>query len=98
MGQVEDPDLGAARAGGPLGVLVADSCPATRAGVRSAVELSRCVVCAEADNRLGAVEAALRERPDVCLLDTKLPGDGIEAAAEIMSELPGATVVMFTDS
>jgi DNA-binding NarL/FixJ family response regulator len=98
MGRARDPDVGAARAGGAIRVLVADSCPATRAGVRSALEQNGCVVCAEAGDRLAAVEAALRERPDVCLLDTKLAGDGIEAATEMISKLPGATVVMFTDS
>jgi DNA-binding NarL/FixJ family response regulator len=44
------------------------------------------------------VGAALRERPDVCLVDVHMPGGGIRAAAEIAARLPDTAVVMLTVS
>ena len=44
-----------------------------------------------------AVEAALATRPDVVLMDYRLPdGDGIEAARQIKAELPDTRIVMLT--
>jgi len=83
---------------GHLRVLVADHSPALRVGVRTAIEGSSCVVCAEAGDAAGAVEAALRERPDVCLVDAFLPGGGIAAVEEIGSKLPDCRVIVFSDS
>lgn len=79
-------------------VLIADDHPPTRAGVRAALEEEEFVMCAEVADSLAAIEAALRERPDICLLDIHMPGSGIKAAAEITSRLPGAAVVMLTFS
>jgi DNA-binding NarL/FixJ family response regulator len=82
----------------PIRVLIADDHPPTRAGVRAALEEEEFVVCAEVADGHAAVEVALRERPDICLLDIHMPGSGIEAAAEITSKLPRAAVVMLTFS
>ena len=79
-------------------VLVADDHPPTRAGVRLALERGGFAVCAEVGDAGGAVEAALRERPDICLLDIHMPGGGIAAAAEISRRLPDAVIVMLTVS
>lgn len=79
-------------------VLVADDHPPTRAGVRAALERDGFVVCAEAGDARSAIETARRERPDVCLLDIHMPGDGIHAAETISRELPDAAVVMLTVS
>lgn len=80
-------------------VLVADDHVAHRAGVRAALEGSAFEVCAEVANGPAAVEAALRELPDVCLLDVHMPGGGgIDAAAEISARLPGTAIVMLTVS
>jgi DNA-binding NarL/FixJ family response regulator len=81
-----------------LRVLVADDHPPTRAGVRLALERGGFVVCAEAADAASAIEAALRERPEVCLLDINMPGNGIQAAEAITRELPGSAVVMLTVS
>ena len=76
-------------------VLVADDHPAARAGIRSALEAGGFAVCAEVADGPAAVAAALRERPDVCLLDVHMPGgDGIVAAGEIHAQLPGTAIVM----
>ena len=82
----------------PLRALVADDHAPTRAGVRAALEAGDFVVVAEAANAEEAVAAALRERPDVCLVDINMPGNGIAAAAEIGEQLPDARIVMLTAS
>jgi DNA-binding NarL/FixJ family response regulator len=82
----------------PIRVLIADDHPPTRAGVRLALEEGGFEVCAEAGDAVGAIEAATRELPDVCLLDIHMPGDGIQAAEAISHELPDAAVVMLTVS
>jgi DNA-binding NarL/FixJ family response regulator len=80
-------------------MLVADDHAATRAGVREAVLTdSGFEVCAEAANAQDAIDLALAERPDLCLLDIHMPGEGIRAAAAITSALPDCAVVMLTVS
>jgi DNA-binding NarL/FixJ family response regulator len=79
-------------------VLVADDHPATRAGVRAALEGTDFTVCAEESDASGAVQAALRTRPAICLLDIHMPGNGIAAALEISNALPQTTIVMLTVS
>jgi DNA-binding NarL/FixJ family response regulator len=48
----------------------------TRAGVRLALTGGGFTVCADVSDGPGAVAAALRERPDICLLDVHMPGGG----------------------
>jgi DNA-binding NarL/FixJ family response regulator len=79
-------------------LVLADDHPATRLGVRMAVTRGGFEVLAEAADREGAVEAVLRERPDICLLDVYMPGGGIEAAAILSQEAPATDVVMLTVS
>jgi DNA-binding NarL/FixJ family response regulator len=76
-------------------VLVADDHPLTRLGIRHALG-DGFEVCAEVGDADSAVAAALRERPDICLLDVDMPGDGIRTAARIAAELPGVAVVMIS--
>jgi DNA-binding NarL/FixJ family response regulator len=79
-------------------VLVADDHPPTRAGVRAVLEENGFDVCAEACSAEEAVAAALRETPDICLLDIHMPGSGIAAAGAITAALPDAAIVMLTVS
>lgn len=79
-------------------MLVADDHPPTRAGVRAALTGNGFEVCAEAADARSAVEAALRERPDVCLMDIHMPGNGIEATEAIARQVPDTAVVMLTVS
>jgi DNA-binding NarL/FixJ family response regulator len=81
-----------------LRVLIADDHAPTRAGVRAALERDGCSVCAEAATADAAIEAALRERPDACVVDLKMPGGGIRVAREISARLPGTPVVVLTVS
>jgi DNA-binding NarL/FixJ family response regulator len=79
-------------------ILIADDHAPTRAGVRMALEREGFEICAEVTNASEAVEAALREKPDVCLLDVHMPGGGPSAASKITSSLPSTIVLMLTVS
>lgn len=79
-------------------VVIADDHPALRIGVRMALARGGFAVVAEAADRDGAVEAVLRERPDVCLLDINMPGGGIEAVAILSHAAPETALVMLTVS
>jgi DNA-binding NarL/FixJ family response regulator len=82
----------------PLRAVIADDHVPTRTGVRMALEQDGIEVCAEAGSAAGAIEAALRERPDVCLLDVQMPGGGVAAASMISFRLPETVVLMLTVS
>ncbi|HEV3408070.1 MAG TPA: response regulator transcription factor [Gaiellaceae bacterium] len=82
----------------PITVLVADDHPPTRAGIRASLENDGFVVCAEVADGAAAVAAAIRERPDLCLLDIHMPGNGISAAKEITARVPETAVVVLTVS
>jgi len=79
-------------------VLLVDDHPIVRDGLRRIQQLDPCLtIVAEAGTRKGAVEVARRERPDVILMDVRLPdGDGIEACREIKVFLPGTHVLFLT--
>jgi DNA-binding NarL/FixJ family response regulator len=81
-----------------LTVVIAHEKPAVQIGARQALESDGIQVVAEAATAEDAVAVALRYRPDVCLLSTRLPGGGIFAAEEISSALPDTKVVMVSDS
>jgi DNA-binding NarL/FixJ family response regulator len=44
------------------------------------------------------VNAAIKENPDLCLIDIHMPGNGIAATAEITSKMPNVPVVILTVS
>jgi DNA-binding NarL/FixJ family response regulator len=83
----------------PLRVLIADDHGPTRDDVCRALDAdSRLRVCAAVADAPAAVQAAIREQPDICLLDLKMPGSGLAAAWEICGRLPQAKLVMLTVS
>ena len=82
--------------GGDVRVLVVDDQSATRAGVRLALERSGFRVCAEAADAQGAIDAALRERPQICLIDARVPGSGIAATAAITAKVPETSVIILS--
>ncbi|MFG1681721.1 response regulator [Nonomuraea sp. NPDC049269] len=79
-------------------VLLADDEPMVRAGVRSILATDTGIeVVAEAGDGREAVELALAHRPDVAMLDIRMPRlDGLAAAAELRAVLPDVAVVMLT--
>lgn len=78
--------------------VIADDHPVIRRGVRMALIRGGFHVVAEAADCDGAVDAVLRERPDVCLLDIYMPGGGVEAASRIAEAAPSTSVVMLSVS
>jgi AmiR/NasT family two-component response regulator len=77
-------------------ILVAEDETIIRLDLRKTLEEAGFEVCAEARNGEEAVELAQRERPDLALLDVKMPAlDGIEAARRILAERP-IPIVMLT--
>src|SRR5438094_587924 len=84
-----------ARLVAPMASTLAGAHPLIRLGLRHALS-DVFEVCAEAEDADSAVEAARREKPDICLIDVSMPGNGIQAAARIVAELPGVAVVMIS--
>jgi len=76
-------------------VLIAAERLPTRVGLRLALEpQARCTEAADAES---AVDAAIRDRPDVCLLGLDASGQGLRAAHEIASRVPTAAVILLTN-
>jgi DNA-binding NarL/FixJ family response regulator len=76
-------------------VLIAADHDATRTGMRLALEEAADI--SEADDTDAAVSAAVREQPDICMVDFSPASRGIRTAAEIVSKLPDAAVVVLTE-
>jgi DNA-binding NarL/FixJ family response regulator len=78
-------------------VVVADDNPVVRAGLRSLLELDDAIeVCGEADSGPAALALTRSQRPDVVLLDVRMPGGGgLDVLAEITDM---ANVLMLTYS
>ena len=81
-----------------LGVLIADDQALMRAGFRLILEAEADLdVVGEAADGLEAVAAAQRLRPDVVLMDVRMPGlDGIEATRRLINSDCTAKVLMLT--
>lgn len=75
-------------------LIAADRLP-TRIGLRLALEAE--ADCTEADDAESAVAAAVRDRPDVCLLDLETPGHGLRTVNEIVARVPSSAVIVLTD-
>ena len=83
----------------PWRVLIADDHAPTRADVLRALgHDERFQICAEAADAAGAVQAALRQKPDVCLIDLGMPGNGMAAVWEIAARMPETKIVILTVS
>jgi AmiR/NasT family two-component response regulator len=77
-------------------ILVAEDETIIRLYLRALLESNGFEVCAEARDGEHAVELARSERPDLAIMDVKMPRlDGIEAARRILEERP-IPIVMLT--
>ncbi|WP_309102831.1 response regulator transcription factor [Microbacterium sp.] len=79
-------------------VLIADDEAMMRAGVRSILESAPDIeVVFEAADGREAIDGAQRHRPDVAVLDIRMPGlDGLAAATEIGATVPTTRVIILT--
>jgi len=79
-------------------VLIVDDQSLIRLGFRMVLEAADGIeVVGEAGDGAEAIEATARLRPDVVLMDVRMPGvDGIEATATIARDHPGARVLVLT--
>jgi DNA-binding NarL/FixJ family response regulator len=81
-----------------LSLLIADADPAFRSRASSALEAEGFDVVGESGDAAATVAEAVRLRPDICLLDADLPGNGLGAVAAISRRSPGTTVVVLAAS
>jgi len=90
-----DPDSPATR---PLSLLIVDDHEVVRQGLAALLgRRPEFQVVAEAGTVAEAVAAARKFRPDLVVMDVRLPdGSGIEACREIRAEMPDTRVVMLT--
>ena len=81
-----------------LKVMLVDDHEIVRQGLCSLLEAEDDMeVVAEADNGLVAVSLARAHRPDVVVMDIRMPGgSGVEACRAIRDERPDAKVIMLT--
>ncbi len=79
-------------------LLIVDDHELVRLGLRAAFdEHSDIDVVGEADTTDGAVTEAIRLRPDVILMDLRLPGDGgVQACREILADHPQIHILFLT--
>jgi len=77
-------------------VVLADNQLSTRQAVRIALEHHGFSIVAEVATADEAVAAAVRHRPQLCVLDVEMPGGAVEAASRISSRLPDTKIAMLT--
>jgi response regulator NasT len=76
-------------------ILIAEDETIIRLDLRSLLEQAGFTVCAEARDGEEAVALALSEKPDLAVLDVKMPRlDGIDAARRILAEHPIPIVIV----
>ena len=86
--------------GNSIRILCVEDHPVFREGVRTIIESQQdMLLVAQAGNAAEAVAEFRRHRPDITLLDLRLPGaNGIDVLITIRGEFPQARIVMLTTS
>jgi DNA-binding NarL/FixJ family response regulator len=78
-------------------VLLVDDAPAIRNALRGVLEDAGIEVVGEAPDGTQGVAMAAALRPDVVLMDLRMPSaDGFEATAQIVNQLPDVRVVVLS--
>lgn len=80
-------------------VVIADNDASWRELIRTDLSLEGHEVVASCPSGEEALEACRAHRPDVLVVDERMPPglNGMEVARKLHSELPGTTVVIFTN-
>jgi two-component system NarL family response regulator len=86
------------RAEKKIRVMIVDDHPVVRVGLRATIEAEPDMeVVAEAGDGVAAVEAFTAKRPDITLMDLRLPGmSGWETITQIRARAPDAAVIVIT--
>jgi DNA-binding NarL/FixJ family response regulator len=81
-------------------VMVVDDHPLMRSGISGEINAQQDMkVVAEASDGAQAIEAYRKHRPDVTLMDIRMPGiGGIEAITHIRNDFPSSRFVILTSS
>jgi DNA-binding NarL/FixJ family response regulator len=91
-------ELAAPQSLAPVTVLIVDDHPVVREGLRGMLAAESAItVVGEAASGDEAVAMARMHRPDVVLMDLRMPGgDGVQATSGILATAPGTRVVVLT--
>ncbi|MCB0013597.1 MAG: response regulator transcription factor [Anaerolineales bacterium] len=82
----------------PIRVLIVDDQKLMRAGLRTLLELENDIeVVGEAENGVAGLSQFEAIRPDVVLMDIRMPQmDGVEATGKLMAQHPAARILILT--
>jgi two-component system, NarL family, response regulator len=82
----------------PIRIMIVDDHPMVREGLVSRIEKhEKMVVVAEAENGEQAIELFRQHKPDITLMDLRLPGmNGLEVISKIKEEYPEARFIVLT--
>ena len=81
----------------PIRILIVDDHALVREGIRQALTIPGFEVVGEAGNGPDGLDAALRLRPDVVVMDITMPGEnGIKTAARVRAEVPNSRILMLS--
>ena len=77
-----------------LRIVIADDAAFIREIIQQVCEKKGWQIVGEADNGIEAVEVALREKPDIVIMDLIMPHkSGIDATKEILEAVPDMTII-----
>ena len=82
----------------PIRLLLVDDHEMVRVGLRTVSHNNQGItVVGEAGSKAGAVRAVKRLKPDIVLMDVRLPdGSGVEASRDILAEYPTTRIIFLT--
>ncbi len=81
----------------PIRLLICDDHEVIRTGLACLLAGTDIQIVAEAANGKDAMKAALKEKPDVILLDIRMPdGDGLSTLEKLRAKIPESRVVMLS--